>query len=358
MSQLKPPQIEVVQRVAGYFFQDIVENSPSSQGALQEIEVVITEQKAVEMTDESLPQYKDMNQVEPLASNELDLRQALNMTVDVVAYYAGSDADFDLKTTIEQGLVKDHPLLFQLLSQEDKVFSALAITTAATSRSIPDGDTVFPPKYPRRGMSGGGIALATVLALGAIALGVAASIFGIRSYRTTTYGKELLSPQSNTSSSIELMRRAADVVMPSKSQRQKSRDEEEEAAEEPEFDIESMQSSVEEANNKSPSNAGGKIRQQYDNAVSTSRSTSWENKSGGGLTFNQLLPQQYTAKKEIARLPASKHDGATAQRRLQHRTKDPPSAESEANFAMSNNYTKNNSIAALFDDNVSDSNRC
>jgi hypothetical protein len=320
---LDEPQMVVIETTAA----DLLEQpNQVAGGTLQDVTVTLMAFASIEL---------------PRAPNEtiasvLDLKQALNLTLDITGDYYGRDKDLDFEGLIRTIFKDDAEAWYEMLASEDSVFSVL----------LPNGDTSgallsldkenSSPNDPRirsgRRISGGGIAAVTLLALVALTLGLAASVFAVRSYRKATLGVELMSPQSIESGSQRSHRSRGSRSF----KRDYAPDDEQIADEkEPEFDVDE-QESVDLNDNVMP-----KKSYSYDNDADTAFVA--DNNPTCSLTFDQLLSRANKPHQP----PYLNHQNGAQVRN------DPPIMHHHNQRGTGGNNISNNNIKALLDNTVS-----
>jgi len=114
-----------------------------------------------------------------------------NLLVDfgVEALYMGSDNGFDLETALTSSFGTDPDQVWiRLLGNYDDTFLPLRPALPATTQ---DG----PPEKPAKTLDSGAKAAIIVVVVSAVLLGLAASVYSIRSHQHAVRGTELVSPK-------------------------------------------------------------------------------------------------------------------------------------------------------------------
>lgn len=122
----------------------------------------------------------------------------LEVTFTVNATYYGTDPSFDLQTELEPEFRGKNTLWVRELINEDPIFVQLDPVVM----SIQDMDNEKKRTKASDGMGAASAAIISVVAIGAAILGIVASVYSIRSYRTSVYGEELHSPTNSQDNSF------------------------------------------------------------------------------------------------------------------------------------------------------------
>jgi hypothetical protein len=125
--------------------------------------------------------------------DSLSLEQKLLVDFSVSAMYSGSDDSFDLETELDSYFQDPKSRWLKWLSTADVVFESLSpepLPEGETDSIVSETDT-----SNGSGVSGGTVAIVSLLAVAALAVGIAASVFSIRHFRRNAYGQELSSPR-------------------------------------------------------------------------------------------------------------------------------------------------------------------
>lgn len=221
----------------------------------------------------------------------LDLKQALNMTLDITGEYYGVGTELDFDAIIRDIFDEDADVWYGMLADEDSSFDVLLPDDDESGGALlaldQENSSAKDPLIRRgRRISSGGITAVALLAVAALALGVAASFFAVRSYRTATHGVELISPQSIESGS-QFSRRSS---LRSGSRHSKSEyapdDEQIADHQDPEFNVDEQESV--------DFNIAAKRSYSYDSAADTAFVA--DNNPTCSLTFDQLLSRANNSK--------------------------------------------------------------
>jgi hypothetical protein len=267
ISGLDDPQMSAIETTAATLLE---EPSQVESGTLQDVAIRLTSFDSIELP-------REPNTI----TSVLDLNQALNLTLDITGNYYGTAKDLDFEKLVRRIFEEDADPWYKMLAAKDSVFSVL-LSTSDTNGTLlqldkensASNDPLI--RYGRR-ISNGGIAAVTLLALTALALGLIASAFAVRSYRKATHGVELTSPQSNESGSQEHSHRSRG----SRLSKQPYAPDDENLADDqqPEFDVDEQESVDLITTKKSYS---------YDHADGDTSFVADHNPTSS-LTFDQLL---------------------------------------------------------------------
>ena len=160
-------------------------------GMLHNIAVQVIGQLAVDISNENSTSSNSTRQL----FDNLSLEQQLLVQFSVSAVYSGSDNFFDLLSELDPYFQNPQSKWYKWLSAADDIFISLA------PESTPDGEpgSIESESNPSSngGVSSGIVAVVTIVAIAALSVGIAASVFSIRQYRMNTYGLELNSPRMN-----------------------------------------------------------------------------------------------------------------------------------------------------------------
>lgn len=158
-----------------------IEMTDASSGKLTSLETNVIQQAAVNIT--SLQNNTARN------LKESDFTPAVQLKFSVSATYIGTDNGFSLFDEYNPKFQDENSAWIQRLASENSVFEPLQppITSSAVS-SGQDSTT------GSTGMAPMGMATLSLVAVGAVVLGVIASIYSVRNYKMAAYGEELRSP--------------------------------------------------------------------------------------------------------------------------------------------------------------------
>jgi hypothetical protein len=184
--ELDTEQIGAFQNATVEFLQEDVS---IGVGKIHDISVQVIGQLVIDISDEN---STSSNSTRSLFSS-LSLEQQLLISFSVSAMYSGSDNSFDLLAELDPYFQDIQSQWFKRLSAADDVFLPLV------PESSPGGEqgSIESESNPSNGggVSGGTVTVVSLLAVAALAVGIAASVFSIRHFRTSAYGQELNSPR-------------------------------------------------------------------------------------------------------------------------------------------------------------------
>jgi hypothetical protein len=171
---------------------DFLQEDVSIQdGKIHDITVQVIGQLVIDISDENSTSSNSTRRL----FDSLSLEQQLLVSFSVSAMYSGSDNSFDLLAELDPYFQDIQSKWFKRLSAADNVFLPLS------PDSIPEGEpgSIESESSPSSGdgVSGRTVAFVSLLAIAALAVGTAASVFSIRHFRQNTYGLELNSPRVN-----------------------------------------------------------------------------------------------------------------------------------------------------------------
>lgn len=168
-----------------------LEKNGVSSGTTTDVKVSVTSQVVVVT---NLPARRELQTVSVPSFSRKDLE----VSFDITATYAGTDTTFDLRTELEPEFEIKNTLWVRELVNQDTVF----IQLDPVAVSIQEMDNERKRTKTSDGMGAASAAIISVVAIGAALLGIAASVYSIRSYRTSVYGQELHSPTGSQDNSF------------------------------------------------------------------------------------------------------------------------------------------------------------
>jgi hypothetical protein len=174
-------------------------------GRLEDVNMTVKKQESVEVVQNVASNTANSTGRALVLWSELSLAQDLVLETSVEATYIGSDNYFNLSTSLDSVMKTKSDDLYALLAGSDVVFATLSnspvnengVPKTTTSAAVTE-DT----KARGAGISNGAVATVVILAMAAIGLGVAATVFSIRSHRKRAYGTELYSPRMSCSTGL------------------------------------------------------------------------------------------------------------------------------------------------------------
>lgn len=350
---LNTTQIQDLQNATSSYVEDDV---PVSRGRVMQVFVKITDQSVVHVSNTTTATTAAVanTTTRRLAIwSELNLAQALQLNLTISGLYFGSDKNFDLHKALAAKFQQaPNSLWFARLAAADGVFASLAPAPAPTGAN-PNGvaATSSAPDSSNNGLSKSTVAVVSLLAVAALALGVGASVYSIRHYkRRSMYGQELSSPRlSITASSLgsrianenleyHTKQLALESTTPTLFARPKIEEEKEEVQEE-EVKVEEIR-----AVNSTESSWNGQMLPLSPNSL----------EKGGIVPLDQIMQN----KPRLKEPPKPNWSHVPFSISNNNRAKDPPSADSEINFPSQRRtdqqqHTDSRHISSLADNNVS-----
>lgn len=186
---LDEAQILVLQSTAATFIENFVQ---IDGGLLQDVVVTVMEQAPYEVVANStMDGITELGLFSNLQS-QFDLQQALALLISIEGTYIGTDMDFDLASLLSNQFLQQQIEWFLLLARSEGDTFGLLVPdeyspdTAVTSANSP---RVGGGKGPN--LSPGATAAIVLVALAAMVLGLAASVYALRNYRTVGYEKDM-----------------------------------------------------------------------------------------------------------------------------------------------------------------------
>ncbi len=168
-----------------------LEQNGVSSGSTTNVAVTVTDQLVV-LTYVPPSRRRDLQTVSVPALTLKDLEVTFNVNVT----YSGTDPAFNLQAELEPEFQGKNTLWVRELVNADPIFIQLDPVVI----SIQDMDNEEKRTKASDGMGAASAAIISVVAIGAAILGIVASVYSIRSYRTSVYGDELHSPTSQDNS--------------------------------------------------------------------------------------------------------------------------------------------------------------
>jgi hypothetical protein len=335
---LNETQVAAFQNATSSF---VEEDVSFGNGRLDDAIVTVVSETMVELSNETTT--ANMTERRMTSWSELSLVQALRLNFTVTATYIGSDNNFDLAGALDPFFQQGpESLWFGRLAAADDIFASLAPEPASDDNNRGGVNSLSSETDTKNagGISGGTVALVSVLAVAALGLSVAASVYSIRNYRRSAYGHELCSPRLSMTSSglgsrianenLEYHTRQLDMETRTDFVNRSRSDEEDEEKEE-------------EAVDSPTSSWMGQNQPVSPNSL----------EKGGTVAFDQIMknnPRIIEPVRDSWSHIISNNTG--------NRAKDPPSAESEISFSnepqeVYQQQADPRAMSSLFDNNVS-----
>lgn len=182
-----------------------LEETELETGTLSDVRVKVDDQTIIE-TDIPFQNRRSLQGRAPTLT-----RKDLQLSYTVFANYIGTDISFDLADTLDPEFQEKNTLWLREIDNEDPVFGQL--------NPIVSGIEEMEQQKQMQSKGGAGtMVIVLVVAVAAVALGVAASVYSVRSYRVSAYGQELASPHSQSLAAVSSDGLAVEVIpQPTKS---------------------------------------------------------------------------------------------------------------------------------------------
>lgn len=173
-----------------------------SHGSLDDATVQVSSQTVVDVSNTTkTANATGVGRTLVASPSGLSLSQALVVNFTVTATYIGSDTDFQLHEAVDPSFQDPKSRWLAWLAAADPVFSSLGPEPASGGQGRPAAVQSDLGRKKGGSPTNGTVAIVVVAAVAALALGIAASVFSIRHYKRGGYGNELSSPRLTMSSS-------------------------------------------------------------------------------------------------------------------------------------------------------------
>lgn len=335
---LSDAQIAAMQNAtAGFVDQDVA----IASGILEDVTVGVMWQRVVDVSNVTTvvatTNATNNGTLRELSSgqSEFALKQALAIDFTVLTMYIGSDNDFDLYAALDAEFQDPASRWFVWLSAADVVFEPLAPEPTPEEKAASAAKSEL-DSQSGSGASNGTVALVSLLAVAALALGIAASVFSVRQYkRNGGYGQELGSPRLSATSSGLGSRIANENI-----------------------EYHNKQLELDARTDKSKKTKG-EVEKQVEEVEVDSATSSWMNpptspnslENGSTVAFDQIMQNKPRFTEPVEDRWSHIQPSNSGNHRA---TKDPPSAESEINFSTATQtHADPRNMSSLFDNNVS-----
>ena len=167
-----------------------LEETKLDTGSLSDVEVEVITQKVVET---ELPLRRRSLQGGKPAITRKDLEVAYTVS----ATYTGKDPDFDMESELDPKFQGKNTLWLRELNDQDDVFAALNPVISGISDLERQKQL-----EKKKGASAMTVALVILAVVAAVTMGLAASVYSVRTHRRAMYGDELPSQISGMQSAI------------------------------------------------------------------------------------------------------------------------------------------------------------